>query len=128
MQQTVIIVAFVSILTVLFADTYKERLPCHCFPSFKGSFVKYAYHLTVGTQRPDCPVSEIRIPFRVIAVEGTVTSTSGVPTVCYAQTRNCTSTNSVYGNYNGATSTVYGKVKSIIFILNVNDESPVDDL
>lgn len=51
-------------------DVYRDKLPFHCLPTYKGSFVKYSYTLTVGTQCPDSHVSEIKIPFRVLTVEG----------------------------------------------------------
>ncbi|XP_067929881.1 RAB6A-GEF complex partner protein 2-like [Watersipora subatra] len=50
---------------------YKERIPMDGVPpSFRGTFVKYSYKLTIGTQRPDSAISEIRLSFRVLTVDG----------------------------------------------------------
>ncbi|KAF6023643.1 RGP1 [Bugula neritina] len=50
---------------------YREKIPlANIPPTFRGGFVKYSYKLTIGTQRPDSAVSEIKIPFRVLTVDG----------------------------------------------------------
>lgn len=47
---------------------YQQQLPKDAVPSFRGRYVKYAYKVTIGTQRPDSQIKLMRIPFRVLLV------------------------------------------------------------
>jgi len=45
-------------------------LPMDGPPSFRGQAVKYAYKLTVGTQRVNAPIRLLRVPIRVLVLQG----------------------------------------------------------
>lgn len=47
---------------------YEETIPSDCPPSYYGSWVKYMYKLTVGTQRVNCVIQLLRMPLRVISL------------------------------------------------------------
>lgn len=49
---------------------YKEVLPCDAPPTYRGHLLKYAYKITIGTQRLGAPTKLLRIPFRVIVLQG----------------------------------------------------------
>ncbi|XP_074650930.1 RAB6A-GEF complex partner protein 2-like [Tubulanus polymorphus] len=49
---------------------YRETIPSEAPPTFKGQAVKYAYKLTIGTQRVETPTKLLRIPFRVLVLHG----------------------------------------------------------
>ncbi|CAF3813737.1 unnamed protein product [Rotaria sordida] len=51
--------------------SYSETISTHVPPTFRGSYVKYSYKLTIGTQRVNHPTTLIRVPFRVLVVPGT---------------------------------------------------------
>ncbi|CAL8086580.1 unnamed protein product [Orchesella dallaii] len=66
--------------TILFCDLrllpgesktfwYKEVLPVEGPPSFRGQAVKYAYKLTVGTQRVNSAIKLMRVPIRVLVLQ-----------------------------------------------------------
>lgn len=57
---------FVNFVTVW----YKETLPVEGPPSFRGQAVKYAYKLTVGTQRVNSAIKLLRVPIRVLVLQG----------------------------------------------------------
>ncbi|XP_043934503.1 RAB6A-GEF complex partner protein 2 [Protopterus annectens] len=50
--------------------SYCETVPVDGPPSFKGQSVKYVYKLTVGCQRVNSPIRLLRVPFRVLIVQG----------------------------------------------------------
>ncbi|RZF33861.1 hypothetical protein LSTR_LSTR009885 [Laodelphax striatellus] len=50
---------------------YTEVLPNHSPPSYRGQLVKYSYKITVGTQRVNCPIKQLRVPLRVLVISGT---------------------------------------------------------
>lgn len=47
---------------------YEETIPANCPPSYYGSWVKYLYKLTIGTQRVNCVIQLLRMPLRVITL------------------------------------------------------------
>lgn len=47
---------------------YEENIPSDCPPSYYGSWVKYMYKLTIGTQRVNCVIQLLRMPLRVITL------------------------------------------------------------
>ena len=49
---------------------YRETLPMDGPPSFRGQTVKYAYKLTVGTQRINAPIRLLNVPLRVLVLQG----------------------------------------------------------
>ena len=49
---------------------YRERLPIDAPPSHRGQLVKYAYKVTVGTQKLGSSISLLRLPIRVIVLPG----------------------------------------------------------
>lgn len=49
---------------------YSEMLPCEAPPSYRGQAVKYSYKITIGMQRINCPIKLLRVPLRVLEVNG----------------------------------------------------------
>nr|XP_045613379.1 RAB6A-GEF complex partner protein 2-like isoform X2 [Procambarus clarkii] len=49
---------------------YKETLPCDAPPTYRGQLLKYAYKITIGTQRLGAPTKLLRVPIRVIVLRG----------------------------------------------------------
>ena len=49
---------------------YSEILPNEAPPSYRGQAVKYSYKITVGMQRVNCPIKLLRVPLRVLVVNG----------------------------------------------------------
>ncbi|XP_050546822.1 RAB6A-GEF complex partner protein 2-like [Daktulosphaira vitifoliae] len=49
---------------------YSETLSNDAPPSYKGHLVKYAYKITVGMQRLNCPIKLLRVPLRVVVICG----------------------------------------------------------
>lgn len=49
---------------------YKETLPCDAPPTYRGQLLKYAYKITIGTQRLGAPTKLLRIPIMVIVLQG----------------------------------------------------------
>ncbi|KAG0717974.1 RAB6A-GEF complex partner protein 2 [Chionoecetes opilio] len=49
---------------------YKESLPCDAPPTYRGQLLKYAYKITIGTQRLGAPTKLLRIPIMVIVLQG----------------------------------------------------------
>ncbi|XP_076068767.1 RAB6A-GEF complex partner protein 2 isoform X2 [Oratosquilla oratoria] len=49
---------------------YRETLPCEAPPSYRGQLVKYAYKITIGTQRLGAPIKLLRVPLRVVVLQG----------------------------------------------------------
>ena len=58
----------------LFSVIYRESLPIDAPPSYRGKLVKYAYKVTVGTQKLGSPISLLRLPLRVIVLQGVAPS------------------------------------------------------
>lgn len=56
----------------LFTDSYSEIVPIDGPPSFRGQAVKYVYKLTIGCQRVNSPIKLLRVPFRVLVLQGWV--------------------------------------------------------
>jgi hypothetical protein len=52
------------------ADLYSEVLPSEAPPSYRGQAVKYSYKITIGMQRVNCPIKLLRVPLRVLVVNG----------------------------------------------------------
>ncbi|KAJ8670274.1 hypothetical protein QAD02_001533 [Eretmocerus hayati] len=48
---------------------YKETIPNHSPPSYRGQAVKYSYKITIGTQRVNSQIKLLRIPFRVLSLK-----------------------------------------------------------
>lgn len=53
-----------------FSDSYSEIVPGDGPPSFRGQSVKYVYKLTIGCQRVNSPIKLLRVPFRVLVLQG----------------------------------------------------------
>lgn len=53
-----------------FTDSYSEIVPVDGPPSFRGQAVKYVYKLTIGCQRVNSPIKLLRVPFRVLVLQG----------------------------------------------------------
>ncbi|XP_058028506.1 RAB6A-GEF complex partner protein 2 isoform X4 [Ahaetulla prasina] len=51
-------------------DSYCETLPVDGPPSFRGQTVKYVYKLTIGCQRVNSAIKLLRVPFRVMVLQG----------------------------------------------------------
>lgn len=51
-------------------DPYCETLPVDGPPSFRGQAVKYVYKLTIGCQRVNSAIKLLRVPFRVMVLQG----------------------------------------------------------
>lgn len=51
-------------------DSYSEVVPIDGPPSFRGQSVKYVYKLTIGCQRVNSPIKLLRVPFRVLVLQG----------------------------------------------------------
>ena len=51
-------------------DAYSEMVPVDGPPSFRGQAVKYVYKLTIGCQRVNSPIKLLRVPFRVLVLQG----------------------------------------------------------
>ncbi|CAL8325711.1 unnamed protein product [Lota lota] len=49
---------------------YSEMVPVDGPPSFRGQAVKYVYKLTIGCQRVNSPIKLLRVPFRVLVLQG----------------------------------------------------------
>ncbi|XP_033633824.1 RAB6A-GEF complex partner protein 2-like [Asterias rubens] len=49
---------------------YHETIPNDAPPSYRGQAVKYSYKVTIGTQRVNCPIRLLRVPFRVLFLYG----------------------------------------------------------
>lgn len=49
---------------------YSEIVPTDGPPSFRGQAVKYVYKLTIGCQRVNSPIKLLRVPFRVLVLQG----------------------------------------------------------
>lgn len=49
---------------------YSELLPSEAPPSYRGQAVKYSYKITIGMQRVNCPIKLLRVPLRVLVVNG----------------------------------------------------------
>lgn len=49
---------------------FKEKLPNEAPPSYRGLAVKYSYKITIGTQRVNSPIKLLRVPLRVLVVNG----------------------------------------------------------
>jgi hypothetical protein len=45
---------------------YREVIPADAPPSYRGKFVKVCYNLIVATQRINCKVEVVKVPFRVL--------------------------------------------------------------
>ena len=54
-------------------DSYSEVVPIDGPPSFRGQAVKYVYKLTIGCQRVNSPIKLLRVPFRVLVLQGEMT-------------------------------------------------------
>uniref|UniRef100_A0A3B4TVG9 GP1 homolog, RAB6A GEF complex partner 1 n=2 Tax=Seriola dumerili TaxID=41447 RepID=A0A3B4TVG9_SERDU len=50
--------------------SYSELVPIDGPPSFRGQSVKYVYKLTIGCQRVNSPIKLLRVPFRVLVLQG----------------------------------------------------------
>lgn len=53
-------------------DSYSEIVPVDGPPSFRGQAVKYVYKLTIGCQRVNSPIKLLRVPFRVLVLQGEI--------------------------------------------------------
>uniref|UniRef100_G3Q5W1 GP1 homolog, RAB6A GEF complex partner 1 n=1 Tax=Gasterosteus aculeatus TaxID=69293 RepID=G3Q5W1_GASAC len=51
-------------------DSYSEIVPVDGPPSFRGQAVKYVYKLTIGCQRVNSAIKLLKVPFRVLVLQG----------------------------------------------------------
>lgn len=51
-------------------DIYRETIPNNAPPSYRGQCIKYAYKITVGTQRVNAVIKLLKIPIRVLVLYG----------------------------------------------------------
>ncbi|KAL1129568.1 hypothetical protein AAG570_012513 [Ranatra chinensis] len=74
-------IVFSTVPKILFCDLqlpsglnksyiYSEVLPNEAPPSYRGQLVRYSYKITIGTQRVNCPIKLLRVPLRVLAING----------------------------------------------------------
>ncbi|XP_054721072.1 RAB6A-GEF complex partner protein 2-like [Uloborus diversus] len=49
---------------------YRETIPNNAPPSYRGHCVKYAYKITIGTQRVNAVIKLLKIPIRVLVLYG----------------------------------------------------------
>ncbi|KAG8187843.1 hypothetical protein JTE90_001217 [Oedothorax gibbosus] len=49
---------------------YRETIPNNAPPSYRGQCVKYAYKITVGTQRVNAAIKLLKIPIRILVLYG----------------------------------------------------------
>lgn len=54
----------------LISDIYRETIPNNAPPSYRGQCIKYAYKITVGTQRVNAVIKLLKIPIRVLVLYG----------------------------------------------------------
>lgn len=66
-----------TLLPTSTSDSYSEVVPVDGPPSFRGQAVKYVYKLTIGCQRVNSPIKLLRVPFRVLVLQGEFLSTDG---------------------------------------------------
>lgn len=57
-------------LFILILDIYRETIPNNAPPSYRGQCIKYAYKITVGTQRVNAVIKLLKIPIRVLVLYG----------------------------------------------------------
>jgi hypothetical protein len=55
-----------ALVSVLYIETLQHEIP----PSYKGQLVKYSYKITIGTQRVNSPIKLLRIPLRILVIDG----------------------------------------------------------
>lgn len=67
-----LLVAHCNAVNMIYLSTvvYKETLPCDAPPTYRGQLLKYAYKITIGTQRLGSPTKLLRIPIMVIVLQG----------------------------------------------------------
>ncbi|KAK6639758.1 hypothetical protein RUM43_008033 [Polyplax serrata] len=53
---------------------YRETLPCEAPPTYRGQAIKYSYKITIGTQRVNSAIKLLRVPLRVLVVNGVTDS------------------------------------------------------
>lgn len=57
---------FLNYFLVLYTETLQNEIP----PSYRGQLVKYSYKITVGTQRVNSNIKLLRIPLRILVIDG----------------------------------------------------------
>ena len=71
-------------------DFYSDTVPVDGAPSYKGHAVKYSYKITVGTSRVQGDSKLLRLPIRILVVQGKQTrSVESYSTVVRTQKPNC---------------------------------------
>lgn len=60
-------------MCTILTDSYSELVPVDGPPSYRGQAVKYVYKLTIGCQRVNSPIKLLRVPFRVLVLQGETT-------------------------------------------------------
>ncbi|KAG1673630.1 RAB6A-GEF complex partner protein 2 [Nymphon striatum] len=49
---------------------YKEVIPTEAPPTYRGFSVKYSYKITIGTQRVNSAIKLLRVPIRILVLQG----------------------------------------------------------
>lgn len=60
----------IFIIVYFVLDIYRETIPSNAPPSYRGQCIKYAYKITVGTQRVNAVIKLLKIPIRVLVLCG----------------------------------------------------------
>lgn len=63
------------------ADLFKEPLPLSSPPSYKGTYIKYSYKITITAARLNSNVQVLRVPIRVLPMP-TIIKPDEVPALC----------------------------------------------
>lgn len=66
-----------DILTV--SDFYSDTIPFDGVPSYKGHTVKYSYKITVGTSRVQGHSKLLKLPVRILSLQGECVMNIGNP-------------------------------------------------
>jgi len=70
-----------------FIDFYSDTIPFDGVPSYKGHAVKYSYKITVGTSRVQGQSKLLRLPIRILVLQGWYQYTfMSICTVCQINT------------------------------------------
>lgn len=64
---------------------YTETLPSNLNPSYSSSRVKYYYKLTIGAQRIGSPIYLLKIPIRILTVDGFTIDHQNTTNGCYTE-------------------------------------------
>ncbi|CAG9760219.1 unnamed protein product [Ceutorhynchus assimilis] len=68
---------------------YREKVPTDSPPSYRGQLVKYSYKITIGMQKINTPIKQMKVPIRVLPLAEAVLS----EILCNETTEELTPTN-----------------------------------